>query len=461
VNSSTHLVLIPSFNTGPRLLSTVAEARRFWAPVWVVVDGSTDGSERAVEALAGTDDQIRVLRLPRNRGKGAAVAAGVAAALAAGFTHALVMDSDGQHPADLIPRFMALSLGNAGALILGRPIFGPEAPVARRQGRKLSVAMVRLEILGTGIDDPLFGFRVYPLAPLHQAFLATPWARGFDFDQEVIVRMFWAGVPTMNVAAPCRYLSKADGGVSHFNYLRDNVLLVWLQLRLLAELLWRWPGVLKMRRARRAAPLLALALLLFAPPSMLAGPLDVPDPPIAAGDHAWEPLLAKLALTQGRVAHFEERRYFPFRTRPVALAGTVRISPSDGLSLDYHSPNEQTVIVDSRGLEMRDAQGHDRPAPNDPHVTQSLGAFVSILRFDPAQIRHDYVLHGSRSGGQWRLSLIPHGRDWAAIVLTGRDETLSGIELIRSASQRIVIELSAIHDGVEFSAADRARYFRR
>jgi len=462
MTSSTHLVLIPSYNTGPRLLSTVAEVLRYWAPVWIVVDGSTDGSERAVEALAATDARIKVLRLPRNRGKGAAVAAGVGAALKAGFTHALAMDSDGQHPADLIGQFMALSEQNPAAMVLGRPIFGPEAPMARRQGRKLSVAMVRVEILGAGIDDPLFGFRVYPLAPLQQAFLDTLWARGFDFDQEVIVRMFWAGVPALNVPAPCRYLSKADGGVSHFNYLRDNVLLVWLQIRLLGELLWRWPWVMKLRRARRGAAILAMGLLpWWALHSAAAAPLAVPDPLIAPGDPSWEPLLAQLALVHNRQSHFEERRYFPFRTGPVILSGTVRISPREGLSLEYQSPDPRIMIIDGEGLLMRDAKGRDRSVPNDPHLAQSLGAFVSILRFDPVQIRRQYVLHGSRAGDNWRLSLIPQGTDWSAIVLTGQGDTLSAIELIRTTNQRITIALSGSQDGVEFSPADRSRYFRR
>jgi len=146
---------------------------------------------------------------------------------------------------------MAASQAQPAALILGRPVFGPEAPLARCQGRKLSVALAWIEILGPGIDDPLFGFRVYPAAALHAALRATPWARGFDFDHEVTVRMFWAGAPTRNLSAACRYLAKADGGVSHFRYLRDNFLLIWLQVRLLAELIaWRWVQVTRVRRRR-------------------------------------------------------------------------------------------------------------------------------------------------------------------------------------------------------------------
>ncbi|MEO7414002.1 MAG: glycosyltransferase family 2 protein [Opitutaceae bacterium] len=247
--SATHLVLIPSYNTGPRLAQTVREALVHWSPVWVVVDGSTDESFRPVEQLAAADARVRVVVRERNGGKGAAVATGIVAAMAAGFTHVLTMDSDGQHPADYIPQFMAASLAQPAAVILGRPVFGPEVPLERLHGRKLSVGLARFEILGAGIDDPLFGFRVYPAAALKRALDQTRRARGFDFDPEVAVRLVWAGSPTVNLPAPCRYLAKSDGGVSHFNYLRDNLKLIWLHTRLISQLLfWRWPLVLRQRR---------------------------------------------------------------------------------------------------------------------------------------------------------------------------------------------------------------------
>jgi len=245
--SSTHLVLIPSYNTGPRLIETVEEALAQWNPVWVVIDGSTDGSERAVQDLAQRDPRLHVIRRSQNGGKGAAVATGVQEALARGFTHILTMDSDGQHPADHIPPFMATSQAQPKALVLGLPVFGPEVPLERLYGRKISVGITRFEVLGPGIGDPLFGFRVYPAAPLKRALDSTRRARGFDFDPEVAVRMVWAGVPTINLPAPCRYLSKSEGGISHFRYLRDNLKLVWLHLRLVGQLPWRWPQILHRR----------------------------------------------------------------------------------------------------------------------------------------------------------------------------------------------------------------------
>ncbi|MES2696966.1 MAG: glycosyltransferase family 2 protein [Verrucomicrobiota bacterium] len=252
--SVTHLVLIPSYNPGARLATTLEAALEQWSPVWIVDDGSTDGSAQAIATLAKSDRRVRVLTRPRNGGKGAAVVTGVDAALAAGFTHVLTLDADGQHPVDHIRPFMVASQAQPAALVLGRPVFGPEVPLERLYGRKISVGFARLEILGDGIDDPLFGFRVYPAKPLQRAMAATRRARGFDFDPEVAVRMVWAGVPTVNLPAPCRYFSKSEGGVSHFNYLRDNLKMVWLHTRLLTQLLlWRWVFLLRARRARRAS----------------------------------------------------------------------------------------------------------------------------------------------------------------------------------------------------------------
>lgn len=237
--SRTHLVLIPSYNPGPRLLSTARAALAHWSPVWVVTDGSTDDSTAAIQHLATTEPHLRVIVRPANGGKGAAVLTAAEAALAAGFTHALVLDADGQHPENRIAEFMAASAATPAALIAGQPIFGPEAPKIRLYGRQLSVGVVHLETLGRVIADPLFGFRVYPLAPLVAALHSTRGARRYDFDPEVAVRMIWAGTPVHNIPATCRYLTKSEGGISHFHYLRDNLRMIWLHTRLLTALVLR------------------------------------------------------------------------------------------------------------------------------------------------------------------------------------------------------------------------------
>lgn len=251
--STSHLVLVPTYNTGPRLERTVREALAVWSPVWVVVDGSTDGSDAVLASIAASHGprEFRVLRLDKNSGKGAAVLHGFSHAVAAGFSHALVLDADGQHPTDHIAPFMAASAARPDALVLGRPVFGPEVPLERLYGRKLSVGLVHLECLGRDIADPLFGFRVYPVIPTRDILRSIRSARRYDFDPEIAVRLFWAGVPPVNLPAPCRYIAKSDGGVSHFHYLRDNVRMVWLHTRLIVRLLFNMPTVLAARRRIR------------------------------------------------------------------------------------------------------------------------------------------------------------------------------------------------------------------
>jgi glycosyltransferase involved in cell wall biosynthesis len=247
--SATHLVLIPSYDTGPILVETVRAARAAWAPVWVVLDGSTDGSRERLAPLAAADPGLRVLGLPANSGKGAAVLHGLRAAARAGFTHVLTMDADGQHPAQLVPEFMAASAAAPEAMILGVPVFDASAPQARVRGRRISNFWADLETLWAGIGDSLFGFRVYPVAALERVMSRTRWMRRFDFDPEAAVRLVWAGVRPVNRPAPVRYLRPEEGGVSHFRYLRDNTLLTWMHLRLLAGFVVRLPRLAARRLA--------------------------------------------------------------------------------------------------------------------------------------------------------------------------------------------------------------------
>ena len=159
------------------------------------------------------------------------------------------MDADGQHPAALIPDFMAASQAAPAAMILGKPVFGPEASALRVNGRKVSNGWANFETLWMGIGDSLYGFRVYPIAPLMRIMQGRRWMRRFDFDPEAVVRLCWAGVRPINKDAPVRYLSAEEGGVSHFRYLRDNILLTWMHTRLFLGFVGRLP-LLLLRRWR-------------------------------------------------------------------------------------------------------------------------------------------------------------------------------------------------------------------
>ena len=248
--SRTHLVPIPSYNHGPKVRETVLGARAQWNPVWVVVDGSTDGSAALLQRMADEDSGLKVLVLPQNSGKGSAVLHGLRRAAQEGFTHALTMDSDGQHPAHLIPAFMQQSQQQPEAMVLGKPVFDAGAPRLRVNGRKVSNFWANLETLWNGIGDSLYGFRVYPIAPLARIMQRQRWMRRFDFDPEAVVRLSWSGVPALNIDAPVRYFQASEGGVSHFKYLRDNTLLTWMHTRLFLGFVLRLPLLIWRKLAR-------------------------------------------------------------------------------------------------------------------------------------------------------------------------------------------------------------------
>ena len=223
-------VLIPTYDN-PRTLRGVVERARAHLPDVVVVDDGSGPEGRQVAADLARDGLAHVTHRARNGGKGAAVKTGFRAALALGFTHALQVDADGQHVIEDVPRFLAAARARPEALVLGQPVFDATAPAARRRGRLVSRFWTDLETGGRVIEDPLCGFRVYPLAPTLRA-----GARGnrMDFDVEIAVKLVWLGCPVVNLPTQVRYLSAEEGGVSHFQMWRDNVRISWAHLRLCA-----------------------------------------------------------------------------------------------------------------------------------------------------------------------------------------------------------------------------------
>ncbi len=462
---------MPSYNTGPRLAAVVAEALRQGWPVRVIVDGSTDASDVPLEALARTEPRLSVLRLPANEGKGGAVLAGARSALADGFSHGLIMDADGQHPAASIAEFMDAARKQPEAQILGRPRFPSNIPIERLYGRQLSIGLVRLLVLGPGIADPLFGFRVYPLAALLATLGPRRGGRRYDFDTESAVRLAWSGVPPVNRWAPVKYFSRAEGGVSHFHYLRDNVRLVWMHARLITELLLlRWPSLLRHRRAWRRAGWVAAVLMLGVIPSG-PGRLCAAEPaqpvvaeeriPIAPG--SWDDLARMVAAQSEVTADFTEHRYFPFRKIPVVLTGVSRVSAARGLSLQYLTPTERLVILDSEGTLLRDATGDSTP-PADPRGDAANRALRHVLRLDFPALAQDFELLGRRAGDRWSLVLVPRADDLrrtlGRISVDGEAGLVRRIELRRSALQSVEILISPPRPPAPFAADDLKRYFR-
>ena len=217
--------VVPTYDNPDTLGTVVGELHRHLEHV-IVVD---DGSEPPV---VGLPDSVDVVRFEANRGKGAAVLAGLQRAADRGFTHALQIDADDQHDSGDVPRFLAAAEAAPEALICGVPVFGPEAPRSRVIGRKISVFWVDVEVGRGVIRDPLYGFRVYPV---RASLAAGCKARRMGFDTEIAVRLAWRGTPLVHLDSKVRYF---DGGVTHFRPWRSNWALSRMHCRLFFRSLW-------------------------------------------------------------------------------------------------------------------------------------------------------------------------------------------------------------------------------
>jgi glycosyltransferase involved in cell wall biosynthesis len=239
--------VIPVYNHGNTVGSVAALLRRQGVPVLMVDDGSDPVTAGQLDELA-RQDGIRLLRLPRNEGKGGAVIAGMRAAAALGYTHCLQIDADGQHDASDATRFLAAAQARPEALICGCPVYDDSVPRARLYGRYATHIWVWINTLSFAVRDSMCGFRIYPLQgtlPL----LSNGWlGRRMDFDTEIVVRLVWSGVPVVNLPTRVHY---PPGGISHFRAWHDNVLISAMHTRLFFGMLRRAPRLLA-RRLRGA-----------------------------------------------------------------------------------------------------------------------------------------------------------------------------------------------------------------
>ncbi|RFC45812.1 MAG: hypothetical protein DVB28_000383 [Verrucomicrobia bacterium] len=249
---ASHCVIIPSYNSGALLAPTLHATLAQWAPIFLVVDGSTDASDRCAAALIESGAPLEVLRLEKNQGKGGAVLEALKLASSRGLTHAVIFDSDGQHEAADIPRMIALSKKHPEAMILGVPIFSADAPALRVKGRCFGNWWTNFETLWGGIEDSLFGFRLYPVAESIAVLSAIKGGRRFDFETQLAVRLYWRGVPTLSFPSKVTYPEKTSGGVSHFKYVRDNVLLFWTHFKLSLFAVCILPRLFRLRLKNRA-----------------------------------------------------------------------------------------------------------------------------------------------------------------------------------------------------------------
>jgi glycosyltransferase involved in cell wall biosynthesis len=223
-----YCAIIPTYDNAHTIAAVVKSVRAHLPDVIVVDDGSHEEAHAEAERLAR--EKLAIVRFrPENGGKGAAVLTGLTAAHEEGFTHALQIDADGQHDASDIPRFLAASRANEEALVMGQPIFDETAPRARLWGRRVSVFFCMVETWSRRVGDPLCGYRVYPVKATLKA---AARGRAMDFDPEIAVRLAWANVPIAHVDTRVRYVSRDEGGVSHYRGFWDTFFISVMHTRL-------------------------------------------------------------------------------------------------------------------------------------------------------------------------------------------------------------------------------------
>jgi hypothetical protein len=179
-------------------------------------------------------------------------------------------------------------------------------------------------------------------------------------------------------------------------------------------------------------------------------------------DRAWADWAARMAAPKTVEAPFAESRYFAFRRKPVALKGEIRIAPGRGLSLDYETPQARCVIVDDRGVLLRDPEGQRAVPSNDSSqaMTESL---LRIIRFDLPGLENEFQLRGWKADGDWELVLTPRqsgAGGLKTIVISGHEEQLREIQLIHSGDERIQVLIGPPRRNAVFSEQELNRYFR-
>lgn len=228
------LVVIPTYNNAPVLGAVLRDIQQYAPHVLVVNDGSTDETARVLEAYP----DVRVIAYPHNRGKGHALKTGLRAATTEGYRYAITIDSDGQHFAADLPRFVEAIRQQPDRLLIGaRNLASDNMPGKNTFANKFSNFWFRLET-GLALADTQSGYRLYPLQRLKgMCFFTTK----YEFELEIIVRAAWRNIPVANIPVGVYYPPEGER-ISHFRPVRDFTRISVLNSVLVTvALLWYWP----------------------------------------------------------------------------------------------------------------------------------------------------------------------------------------------------------------------------
>ncbi len=227
-------VMIPTYNNATTLENVIRSVASYTTQIVVINDGATDDTAHILEKFSF----LQVLTHEHNKGKGVALRNGFNFALQLGYTYCITIDSDGQHNADDLPKFIEAIENNPGAIIMGaRNMNQSSVPGKSSFGNKFSNFWFRFET-GINLPDTQTGYRLYPLKSVCALHLFTT---KFELEIEVIVKAAWKGVPILSIPVSVYYAPK-ETRISHFRPVPDftRVSLLNTYLVILA-ILWYIP----------------------------------------------------------------------------------------------------------------------------------------------------------------------------------------------------------------------------
>ena len=234
--------IIPHFDHVEQFAGMLEDLVSEGLPLIVVDDASPERAFRRLEELLDrAAPGTLLLRHTENQGKGGAVMSGLKAAYDAGYSHALQIDADGQHSSADIPRFLSLASRYPEAIICGKPVFDDSVSKLRYYARYITLFLSWLETLSTVIEDPMCGFRLYPLSQVVPVVECGKPGKRMAFDPEVLVRCAWDNIELYFIPVDVTY---PEDGSSHFRYIRDNLEISWMHTVLIVGMLIRLPRLL-------------------------------------------------------------------------------------------------------------------------------------------------------------------------------------------------------------------------
>lgn len=239
--------VIPTYQNAKTLLQVVADVHRVVDTVFVVDDGSNDGTAALLDKATGSERPEKVLTHPKNCGKGAALKTGLTYARQQGFRYAVTVDADGQHRADDIPALLKAVEEEPDALAIGsRGLQHENMPAKSTFANRFSNFWFALQTLQR-LPDTQSGLRIYPLQRLH----GLRWMSArYEAELTLLVFSAWAGVKLLPVPVSVYYPPR-DQRVTHFRPGRDftrisvlNTLLCFLMV------VYGWPRIFCRQIAR-------------------------------------------------------------------------------------------------------------------------------------------------------------------------------------------------------------------